>query len=196
MQSYITLGVTDTLFRSSSMYEVAQEPADARFHTAWQAAGQHLQRLGGDGINWIRADLSPPLAEHLSFRLGNQLIFVYLEIEDGVQSPSSKQLFLTVCKEATAVAAVMPMERRDRSFQPTYGGWGLRDALTYAPIDPPSLVSDAKIEMSDWEVKCMTSPFRSSSLRLSLLAIQFFRSSPRRISIRQFGSEIGKDRRS
>ena len=134
------------------MYEVAQEPADARFHTAWQAAGQHLQRLGANAISWIRADLNPPLAEHLAFRLGNQLIFIYLQVADGVQSPSSKQLFLTVCKEATAVAAVMPMEPSGQSFQPTYGGWGLRDAVTHAPIDPPSLVSDAKIEMSDWEV--------------------------------------------
>ena len=134
------------------MYKVAQEPADARFHTAWQAAGQHLQRVGGDGISWIRADLNPPLAEHLSFRLGNQLIFVYLQVADGVQSPSSEQLFLTVCKEATAIAAVMPMESSGRSFQPTYGGWGLRDVVTHAPIDPPSLVSAAKIEMSDWEV--------------------------------------------
>ena len=134
------------------MYEVAQDPADAQFHTAWQAAGQHLQRLGGDGISWIRADLNPPLAEHLSFRLGNQLIFVYLQVADGVQSPSSKQLFLSVCKEATAIAAVMPMELTGRTFQPAYGGWGLRDALTQAAIDPPSLVSDAKIEMSDWEV--------------------------------------------
>ncbi len=134
------------------MYEVSQAPADARFHAAWQAAGQHLQRLGGDGISWLRADLNPPLAEHLSFRLGNQLIFVYLQVAGGVQSPSSKQLFLTACKEATALAAVMPMEPVGRTFQPAYGGWGLRDALTQAAIDPPSLVSDAKIEMSDWEV--------------------------------------------
>lgn len=134
------------------MYEVSQAPADARFHAAWQAAGQHLQRLGGDGISWLRADLNSRLAEHLSFRLGNQLIFVYLQVAGGVQSPSSKQLFLTACKEATALAAVMPMEPVGRTFQPAYGGWGLRDALTQAAIDPPSLVSDAKIEMSDWEV--------------------------------------------
>ena len=134
------------------MYEVIQDPAGDQFQEAWRAAGQHMQRLGGEGISWIRADLNPPLAEHLSFRLGNQLVFVYIEVSGGIESPSSKQLFAKACAEATAVAAVMLMEPSGRTFQPVYGGWGLRDARTQATIDPPSLVSDAKIEMSDWEV--------------------------------------------
>lgn len=149
------------------MYEVNQDPAGQQFEAAWRAAGQHLQKLGGEGISWIRADLNPPLAEHFSFRLGNQLIFVYIEVSGGIESPSSKHLFLKVCADATAVAAVMPMEPSGRTFLPVYGGWGLRDARTQTPIDPPSLVSDAKIEMSHWEVHDFAIQIVESQIRKS-----------------------------
>ena len=134
------------------MYEVNQEPANATFRTAWQCAGKHLQRLGGEGINWLRADLNPPLAEHLSFRLGNQLFFIYIEIGGGIDSPSSKDLFLSVACEATAIPSLMPMEATAGTFQPVYGGWGLRHARSGVTIDPPSLVSSEHIEMSQWEL--------------------------------------------
>lgn len=134
------------------MYEITQDPASQSFQRAWRTAGQHLQRLGGDGIKWLRADLQPPLAEHLSFRLGNQLIFVFIQVAGGVQGPSSLSLFLDVCKEATAIAALMPMEQVGTTCQPTFGGWGLRHAVTGDPIDPSALVSNDLIEMSDWEV--------------------------------------------
>src|SRR5580765_4948033 len=93
--------------RMSTMYEVMQEPAGEEFRVAWCAAGQHLQRRGEGGINWLRADLSPPVAEHLSFRLGNQLFFVFLEVRGGIDGPSSKELFLKIASEATAVPVVL-----------------------------------------------------------------------------------------
>jgi len=136
----------------STMYEVTQDPASHSFQTAWRCAGQHLQKQGGDGINWLRADLQPPLAEHLSFRLANQLVFVFIQMPDNEDGPSSLSLFLSVCKEATAIPALMPMERISAAYQPTFGGWGLRHALTHAPVDPPSLVTNELIEMSDWEL--------------------------------------------
>ena len=71
------------------MSEVYQDPASQQFHAAWRAAGQHLQRLGGDGISWIRADLNPLLAEHLSFSLGSQLISVYIEVSGWTGSEST-----------------------------------------------------------------------------------------------------------
>lgn len=149
------------------MYQVNQDRAGEKFQAAWCAAGQHLQRLGGKEINWMRADLNPPLAEHLSFRLGNQLVFVYIELPGGIENPSNKHIFLKVCDEATAIAAVMPMESFGSSFRPIYGGWGLRDLRTQKSIDPPSLVSNAKIEMSDWEVHDFAIQIVSSDIEKS-----------------------------
>jgi hypothetical protein len=133
------------------MYEVHQDPASESFQRAWLCAVQHLYRVGGSGINWLRADLQPPLAEHLSFRLGNQLVFVFVEVA-GVEGPSSLSLFLDVSKEATAIPALLPMEQAGATYQPTLGGWGLLHAVTRAPLDLPSLASNEPIEMSDWEV--------------------------------------------
>ena len=38
---------------------------------------------------------------------------------------------------------------------PEEGGWGLVDAETMEPVDPVSLVTDEKIEMTDWEIQDM-----------------------------------------
>jgi hypothetical protein len=134
------------------MYEVNQEPAGEQFRGAWRAAGRHLQRRGEGGISWLRADLAPPLAEHLSFRLGNQLFFVFIEVRGEGNGPSSKELFLRNAAEATALPVVLLMESVGGDFQPVHGEWGLRDARTDRTIDPPALVSSELIEMSDWEV--------------------------------------------
>ena len=79
--------------RSNTMYEVNQDRAGEKFQAAWRAAGQHLQRLGGKELNWIRANLDPPLAEHLSFRNGNQLFFIYIEFQLGLRVQAINRFF-------------------------------------------------------------------------------------------------------
>ena len=61
------------------MHQVEQEEPSQRFKRAWQVSGRHIQTCGQGGINWIRATLRSPMIEHLSFRIGNQLIFVFVE---------------------------------------------------------------------------------------------------------------------
>ncbi len=46
----------------------------------------------------------------------------------------------------------MPMRFNGETWKPVVPGWGLLDDQTGTPIDPLSLVSDQKIEMTDWEV--------------------------------------------
>jgi hypothetical protein len=149
------------------VYQVEQEEPTHQFGLAWQAAGRHLQSCGGEGINWLRASLDPPLAEHLSFRIGNRLFFVYVEPTDGTAAASSKPLFLQVSKEATAIPCVIPMERCAQGYNPMYGGWGLRHAVSGNQITPSDLVDDENIPMSDWEIhdfaiQIVTNHIRSS----------------------------------
>ena len=48
----------------------------------WSAAGRHLShQAGGQVQSWLRAHLTPPFLEHLSFSLGNQLFFIRVEDE-------------------------------------------------------------------------------------------------------------------
>jgi len=133
------------------MYPVEQEKPSQAFVKAWQAAGHHLQKQGQEGINWVRADLNPPMAEHLSFRIGNQLIFIFVEAAE-FNFQQNPQLFLKAAKEATAIPCLLPMTEQLSEFTPDVSDWGLLHAETGKAINPLELVSDELIEISDWEL--------------------------------------------
>lgn len=44
------------------------------------------------------------------------------------------------------------MRCRDAGWEPALPGWGLVDLRTGAPVNPLALVTDARTEMTDWEV--------------------------------------------
>ncbi len=134
------------------MYEIEQGELPKEFTLAWQCAGRHIQKMGQEGVQWLRASLNPPIAEHLSFRLGNQLIFVYVDVEALPLVGKRKDLFLRVSNEATAIPCILKMEHRLGTYEPIYSGWGLIDAITGKAVNPTNLVSNDFIEMSDWEL--------------------------------------------
>ena len=95
------------------MHEVTEE-----FARCWQAAGRHLQAQVQGKMNWLKASLSPPFLEHLSFRLGNQLFFVRLEPSDSrIRVPASREGLLSIAKGCNGHPCIMPMvQRRGDSF--------------------------------------------------------------------------------
>ncbi len=133
------------------MYAVEQEEPSETFKRAWASAGRHLGPQGGDGFNWLRANLNPPMAEHLSFRLGNQLFFVFVEAAEFAFE-RWRDLFLEVSHEAHATPCRMPMTERLIDYEPAFPGWGLIHAETQQPVNPADMVSNELIEMSDWEL--------------------------------------------
>jgi len=136
------------------MYEIPMSGVSEEFADCWRAAGTHLQNLAQGGLHsWLRAELSPPFLEHLSFRLGNQLFFVRLEDADGhLQVPGTLSGLLSVSAGCNGSPCIMPMLRQPGGWTATYPGWGLLHAETGARIDPPSLITDELIEMTDWEL--------------------------------------------
>ena len=134
------------------MYEVTQQEPSADFKAAWAAAGQHIQRQSGGGLNWLRSDLNPPMAEHLSFRMGNQIFYIFVEAAEQSYSVGHS-LFLRVAQGAGAIPCVMKMRQRISTWEPAELGWGLAHAESGHPIVPPELVSDKLIEMSAWELR-------------------------------------------
>jgi hypothetical protein len=133
------------------MNQVEQEEPSQNFRRAWQAAGRHIQQQGQGGVNWIRADLNPPMAEHLSFRIGNKLFYIFIEAAEFSYERGCS-LFLKVAKEATAIPCIMPMTEHLSEFKPSIDGWGLQHAETKKNINPLELVTDEPIEISDWEL--------------------------------------------
>ena len=109
-----------------------------------------------DGLrSWLRAHLAPPFLEHLSFRLGNQLFFIRLEDVDGrLKVPGSLHGLLAIADGCRGSACLMHMtkKRLGGDWIPAHPGWGLIDARTKRPINPVSLVTGEKIEITAWEL--------------------------------------------
>ncbi len=141
------------------MHTIEMQEMPEEFFKLWQAAGMHLSNhMDGGNNSWLRAHPYPPFLEHLSFRLGNQLFFIRIEDEDGKVAgpgnPGGLQMIASACR---GHACLMPMKKRfiGRDWVPAVPGWGLIDAETRQPIDPVSLVTDEKIEMTHWELHDM-----------------------------------------
>ena len=133
------------------MHEVSQGELSDEFKRAWSSAGKHIQKQSGGGLNWLRADLNPPMAEHLSFRMGNQIFFIFVEAAE-FSFRNAESLFLRVSREAGAVPCVMKMNQRISTWEPVSPGWGLVHAESGSAVTPPALVTDALVEMSNWEL--------------------------------------------
>jgi hypothetical protein len=137
-----------------TLYKIVGKPQSPEFAKCWIAAGRHLSKFGKEmGIVWLKADLHPPLMEHLSFRLGNQIFFVRLEdVEQELGVPGTVMGLLATAKEWNGHACIMPMRRQDDAWAPHFEDWGLLDARTLEPKVPPAEITGELIEMTDWEL--------------------------------------------
>lgn len=139
------------------MYAIEQEKPPADFLNAWSAAGKHLERISDGAVQWLRYTLYQPYIEHLSFRLGNQLFFIHIEAIDGLQviypfTGKQKKTFINAAENAGAIPCVMHMKKIAGAYIPINPGWSLLHAISGLPVTPPELVTDAAIEISDWEL--------------------------------------------
>jgi hypothetical protein len=138
------------------VYDIEMHEPSAEFAKCWQAAAQHLRRRAGDGsLSWLRAHLTPPFLEHLSFRMGNQLFFIRIEApSEDLVVPGSREGLFSIADGCKGHACVMSMKKAffGGGWVPEAPAWGLLDARTGAPVDPVELVTDELVEMTDWEL--------------------------------------------
>ncbi len=136
------------------MFRIELHDVSDAFVECWRAAGQHLtHKLPPQHPFWLKTNLSAPFLEHLSFRLGNQLFYIRIEDADGqIDIPGSRKLLMRIAEGSNGHACLMPMRRSGDSWRPVHPGWGLIDAVTGAPINPPALVTGEDMQMSDWEI--------------------------------------------
>ena len=135
------------------MHDIEMHEVSNEFAQCWQVAAGHLQSQTHDGqLSWLKANLNPPFLEHLSFRMGNQLFYVRIDDIDGdVQGPGNPNGFRIIADGCNGHACRIPMRFNGEVWEPTEPGWGLIDDATDSPINPINLISDEKIEMTDWE---------------------------------------------
>ena len=140
------------------MHDVETNSPSPEFIRCWNAAGSHLQACGGSPeFRWLKATPIPPFLEHLSFALGNQLFFVRLVSKartDAIPlvTPGSPAGLQAISAGCNGHACVMPLDEGPDGWQPVEPGWGLLHLETGKRVDPPSLATDALIEMTDWEL--------------------------------------------
>jgi hypothetical protein len=147
------------------MIEIELQWASEEFRRCWAAAGRHLDSCV-PGLRWLKADLSPPFLEHLSFELGNQAFFVRVEDTDGIlDAPGIRGGLLAIATGCNGHPCLLPMRRNGSEWAPEYPGWGLVNARTGAPIDPVALVTDQQIEMTNWELQDFAVQVVSSQLQ-------------------------------
>jgi len=138
------------------MQHIEMQEMSPEFLKCWHSAGLHLDRQVQGGINtWLRAHPYPPVLEHLSFRLGNQLFFIRVEdVDDKIEGPGSMRGLLSIAEGCLGHACRMPMKKKifGGDWVADAHGWGLVDARNGKPINPPELVTDEMIEMTAWEL--------------------------------------------
>jgi hypothetical protein len=136
------------------MHEIDMSEVSEEFTRCWNSAGLHIQNQAQGQINsWLRSHLRPPILDHLSFRLGNQLFYIQLEDVDGnLQAPGNLEGLLAIADGCEGYACVMPMRKVGVDWIPQETGWGLLDARNRQRINPPALISDEKIVMTYWEL--------------------------------------------
>ena len=137
------------------MNEIDMHDVSDDFARCWKAACQHIHSMAqGPLHSWLKANLNPPFLEHFSFRLGNQLFFIRIEDADGrLTVPGSRAGLLSIAEGCKGHPCLMPMQRWSGDWEVETAGWGLIDLRTGRAIDPIALVSDERIEMTDWELQ-------------------------------------------
>lgn len=126
------------------------------FRRAWSFYAQHVDGLSKEPVNWLRSTLHQPVAEHLAFRWGRELFWVWLETEKGPEFDAwAEWLFLDAAASARAYPCIARLTRDGAAFSVEGAGYGLEDAVTGEPIDPKLLMMTAPrfVPVSDWELQ-------------------------------------------
>jgi len=138
------------------MYEVETHDMKPEFLECWKAAGIHISNQVQGGLHsWLKATPYPPFLEHLSFRLGNQNFYIRVtDVSGDIDGPGSERGLFAIADGSNGHACFMPMRKKLLGgWVPDRAGWGLVDARTGKAVNPTDLVSDEKIEISNWELQ-------------------------------------------
>lgn len=108
-----------------------------------------------DDFRWIKAELSYPSFDDLTFAYRNQIFSVLVERTDEAGSPLKRSRrianLLRECRNNNLTPCIFPISAR--TSKPLRGmGWNLINAMTGEPVDPVAQSSDDLIKVSDWEL--------------------------------------------
>lgn len=151
-----------SIFRKPG-YEIDRPEPSEIFLKARHIAGSQLQGEFNKNkgrvpesrdYKWIKAELTYPSFDHLTFGYGNQVFSILVDLcDDGRSTLTERERdrFLKATSENNLVPCrfrvMLPMLR------PTSEGWNLTHFTTGARIIPSEMANDANIPMSEWELR-------------------------------------------
>jgi hypothetical protein len=144
-------------------YPIDPHKPSELFLKARDAAGVALQeqfkREGGKveppiDYKWVKAELTWPSFDHLTFGYGNQIFSVLVDLI-GAGVPRLTEQEINRCVEACEANHLIPcaFQIDARSMRPLSVGWNLSHLVTHKPVVPNAWASTDKIEMSEWELQ-------------------------------------------
>ena len=137
------------------MYKIDAYNISEEFLDAWRFAGENLTNQGQGSLNWIRAHLHQPFDDHLSFRVGNQIFSVLVELENSSMESSltdrERSNQARFCLDNNLVPCIYRIKKNSHGeHERIFPDWNLIHAETENPINPAELISEGLIKMSSY----------------------------------------------
>jgi hypothetical protein len=156
----------------SEIFLRARHIAGSQLQDQFNANNQKSVNSSYDGFKWIKAELTYPSFDNLTFAYKNSVFSVVIELIDDKGSSFTKQQkdrLLIACEENNLIPCTFRLnfkeksdnfisklmgnkEQLDYELKPIKQGWNLYDARTSQEIDPLYLASNEKTLMSEWEL--------------------------------------------
>jgi len=156
----------------SEIFLKARHIAGSQLQDQFNANNQKSVNSSYDGFKWIKAELTYPSFDNLTFAYKNSVFSVVIELIDDKGSSLTKQQkdrLLIACEKNNLIPCTFRLnfkektdnfmsrlmgnkDQLDYELKPIKQGWNLYDARTSQEIDPLYLASNEKTLMSEWEL--------------------------------------------
>jgi hypothetical protein len=103
---------------------------------------------------WIKAELTWPSFDHLTFGYGNQIFSVLVDVtHDGQFGLTEQQIdrCLKACTENNLIPCIFRVN--PDPIRPASAGWNLEHLVTSQPIVPKEWANSERVELSEWELR-------------------------------------------
>lgn len=156
----------------SEIFLRARHTAGLQLQDQFNANNQKSVNSSFEGFKWIKAELTYPSFDNLTFAFKNAIFSVVIELIDDKGSSFTKQQkdrLLKACEENNLIPCTFRLkfeqktdnflgrlmgnkDRLDCELTPLEQGWNLFDARTNQRINPLNNASNEKTRMSKWEL--------------------------------------------
>ena len=111
-------------------------------------------------FTWIKAELTYPSFDHLTFAFKNSIFSVMIELIDETNSSLTaiqKDRWTKACTENNLIPCLFKIQcvatNNGFDLNPMNDVWNLYDAEWHELMDPFELATEDPMEMSDWEIR-------------------------------------------